>query len=147
MLTRPVSKMRNRETLTQAVKCEVATQSHSARFFFRQVCFQFVAQQEARENVQESVKDVLMKLFLISVRGCRCRELTHCVYESQQKLRGGSVGHKAAWDILPRCAFFIVWCIELVETSLCLLQTFKLSGRHEAVCSRSAFSLLFGPLA
>ena len=43
------------------------TQSHSPNFFFRQVRFQSVAQLEARENVQESINDVLMKRFHISV--------------------------------------------------------------------------------
>ena len=92
MLTRPdPKKWPNREgALTQAVQ-RSGRSVPLGPFFFRQVRFQSVAQLEARENVQESVKYVLMELFLIKLRRRLRVEHAHYFCKTEgTRLRGRS---------------------------------------------------------
>ena len=111
MPTRPVPKQQMTHLLFRTL-C-VLREAHA----FRPIRFHSVAQLEAREHVQESIKDVLMKLFRISVRGCRCRELAHCVYESQQNcmhyLLSILLRHVPSW--CPPRLFFAQDCPSLLR--------------------------------
>ena len=51
----------------KATRCDVAAESYSPQLDIRQVHFQHGAHLKARDNVQESDKDILVEYFFISV--------------------------------------------------------------------------------
>ena len=94
LLTSRVKRRRKKTLATQNMfsqrqsSAEVAAQSHSLDFFFRQRRFQSVTQEKVRDNVQKSIKDIMVELFLIRVRQRLCRELAQCVCKTgDRKLR------------------------------------------------------------